>query len=93
MAHCQRAARIASKQASELDKDDMDVIGQFGVGFYSAFMVSKKITVLSRAYGSDEAWQWESEGLDGYTVEPAQKDSYGTVITLYLKDNTDDERI
>ena len=48
--------------------------------------------VLSRAYGSDEAWQWESEGLDGYTVEPAQKDSYGTVITLYLKDNTDDER-
>ena len=70
----------------------MDVIGQFGVGFYSAFMVSKKITVLSRAYGSDEAWQWESEGLDGYTVEPAQKDSYGTVITLYLKDNTDDER-
>lgn len=87
-----KSGTLAFKNANELDKDDMDVIGQFGVGFYSAFMVSKKITVLSRAYGSDEAWQWESEGLDGYTVEPAQKDSYGTVITLYLKDNTDDER-
>lgn len=87
-----KSGTLAFKNDNELDKDDMDVIGQFGVGFYSAFMVSKKITVLSRAYGSDEAWQWESEGLDGYTVEPAQKDSYGTVITLYLKDNTDDER-
>ena len=87
-----KSGTLAFKNANELDKEDMDVIGQFGVGFYSAFMVSKKITVLSRAYGSDEAWQWESEGLDGYTVEPAQKDSYGTVITLYLKDNTDDER-
>ena len=86
-----KSGTLAFKNDNELDKDDMDVIGQFGVGFYSAFMVSKKITVLSRAYGSDEAWQWESEGLDGYTVEPAQKDSYGTVITLYLKDNTDDE--
>ena len=71
--------------------EDMDVIGQFGVGFYSAFMVAKKITVLSRADGSDEAWLWESEGLDGYTVEPAEKDSVGTVITLYLKENSDDE--
>ena len=87
-----KSGTLAFKNDNELDKDDMDVIGQFGVGFYSAFMVSKKITVLSRAYVSDEAWQWESEGLDGYTVEPAQKDSYGTVITLYLKDNTDDER-
>lgn len=87
-----KSGTLAFKNDNELDKDDMDVIGQFGVGFYSAFMVSKKITVLSRAYGSDEAWQWESEGLDGYTVEPAEKDSYGTVITLYLKDNTDDER-
>lgn len=87
-----KSGTLAFKNDNELDKDDMDVIGQFGVGFYSAFMVSKKITVLSRAYGSDEAWQWESEGLDGYTVAPAEKDSYGTVITLYLKDNTDDER-
>ena len=71
--------------------EDMDVIGQFGVGFYSAFMVAKKITVLSRADGSDEAWLWESEGLDGYTVEPAEKESVGTVITLYLKENSDDE--
>lgn len=87
-----KSGTLAFKKDNELDKDDMDVIGQFGVGFYSAFMVSKKITVLSRAYGSDEAWQWESEGLDGYSVEAAQKDSHGTVITLYLKDNTDDER-
>ena len=87
-----KSGTLAFKNDNELDKDDMDVIGQFGVGFYSAFMVSKKITVLSRAYGNDEAWQWESEGLDGYTVEPAQKDSCGTVITLHLKDNTDDER-
>ena len=86
-----KSGTLAFKTAMD-KKDEIDIIGQFGVGFYSAFMVSKKITVLSRAYGSDEAWQWESEGLDGYTVEPAQKDSYGTVITLYLKDNTDDER-
>lgn len=71
--------------------EDMDIIGQFGVGFYSAFMVAKKITVLSRAEGSDEAWLWESEGLDGYTVEPAEKDGVGTVITLYLKNNADEE--
>ena len=70
---------------------DIDIIGQFGVGFYSAFMVSKKVTVLSRAYGSDEAWQWESEGADGYTVKAAAKDSFGTRITLTLKDDTEDE--
>ncbi len=68
-----------------------EVIGQFGVGFYSAFMVAKKITVLSRAYGSDEANLWTSEGLDGYTVEPAEKDGRGTVITVYLKDNEGEE--
>ena len=73
--------------------NELEVIGQFGVGFYSAFMVADKITVLSRAYGSDEANIWESAGLDGYTVSPAEKpDGCGTVITLHLKENVEDER-
>ncbi len=71
--------------------EDIEIIGQFGVGFYSAFMVSKRLTVISRAYGSDEAFQWESEGLDGYTITPASKDSVGTVVILSLKDNTEEE--
>lgn len=77
---------------SENEKsEDVDIIGQFGVGFYSAFMVAKKVTVLSKAYGSDSAFLWESEGVDGYTISEAEKDSYGTIITLEIKDNTDDE--
>ena len=76
---------------SDAFDDSPEVIGQFGVGFYSAFMVSKKIRVLSRAYGSDEAYVWESEGLDGYTVSPAEKDGIGTVVTLYLKDDEGEE--
>ncbi|NLW45119.1 MAG: molecular chaperone HtpG [Syntrophomonadaceae bacterium] len=71
--------------------EDIEIIGQFGVGFYSAFMVSKRLTVISRAYGSDEAYKWESEGLDGYTITPADKDSVGTVVILSLKDNTEDD--
>ncbi len=85
-----KSGTLAFKAENDL-KDDMDIIGQFGVGFYSAFMVSKKISVLSRAYGSDQAWMWESEGLDGYTITEAEKDACGTTIVLYLKDNTDDE--
>ncbi len=69
----------------------VDVIGQFGVGFYSAFMVADKVTVLSRAYGADEAWQWESAGADGYTVTPCDKATPGTNIVLHLKANTEDE--
>ena len=77
---------------SEMDKkDEIDIIGQFGVGFYSAFMVSDKVSVLSRAYGSDEAYMWESSGADGYTITEAEKDSNGTEITLTLKEDTDDE--
>ena len=73
--------------------NELEVIGQFGVGFYSAFMVADKITVLSRAYGSNEANIWESTGLDGYTVSPAEKpDGCGTVITLHLKANGEEER-
>ncbi len=73
-------------------KTDVEIIGQFGVGFYSAFMVSDKVTVLSKAFGSDEANLWTSQGADGYTIEPAEKDAAGTVITLYLKADTDDEK-
>ena len=73
-------------------KPDIDIIGQFGVGFYSAFMVSERITVVSRAYGSDEAWKWESSGVDGYTVEPGELSSHGTEITLLLRPDTDDEK-
>lgn len=81
------ASAKEGEEAAELP----EVIGQFGVGFYSAFMVAKKITVLSRAYGSDEANIWTSEGMDGFTVEPAEKDGHGTVITLYLRDDEGEE--
>ena len=72
--------------------ETIDIIGQFGVGFYSAFMVSEKVTVVSRAFGSDEAWQWESKGADGYTVKEAEKADHGTEITLVIKPDTEDER-
>lgn len=78
---------------SENEKmEDVDIIGQFGVGFYSAFMIADKVTVKSRALGSDEAFCWEAEGTDGYTVTPCEKESTGTEITLHLKPNTDDEK-
>ena len=72
-------------------QEDIDIIGQFGVGFYSAFMVSDDVTVVSRAYGSDEAWCWHSTGVEGYTIEPCEKDSNGTVITLHIKDNSEED--
>ncbi len=71
--------------------DEIDIIGQFGVGFYSAFMVADRVTVLSRAFGSDEAYCWESQGGDGYTITEAQKPEPGTEITLYLKSDTEHE--
>ncbi len=73
-------------------KDEIDIIGQFGVGFYSAFMVSDKVTVLSKAYGEDTAYEWESSGAGGYTVKEAEKESNGTEITLKLKEDTEDEK-
>ncbi len=79
-------------KAEHEGKDAMDIIGQFGVGFYAAFMVSKKVTVLSRADGAEEAWLWVSEGVDGYTVTQADKPERGTVVTLWLKDDTEDEK-
>lgn len=71
--------------------EDVDIIGQFGVGFYSAFMVAKRVTVISKAFGTDKAFLWQSEGVDGYTVSEAEKDDHGTVITLEIKDNTEEE--
>ena len=85
-----KSGSFAFKNENE-KKDEIDIIGQFGVGFYSAFMVADKITVESKAFGSDEAYVWESEGSSGYTVEPCEKDTNGTVITLYVKENTDEE--
>ena len=70
------------KQEMEEKPEDIDIIGQFGVGFYSAFMVAKKITVTTKKYGSDTAYLWESTGADGYTIEETQKDTLGTVIVL-----------
>ena len=72
--------------------EDVDIIGQFGVGFYSAFMVAKEVKVISKAYGADKAYVWASEGVDGYTVDECEKDSVGTDIILTLKDNTDDDK-
>ena len=73
-------------------KDEIDIIGQFGVGFYSAFMVSDRITVISKAYGEEQAYKWESTGADGYSITEAEKDGYGTEITLALKEDTEDEK-
>lgn len=72
-------------------KDGINIIGQFGVGFYSAFMVSDEVTVISKTMNSDSAYKWQSAGADGYTVEACEKDSVGTDITLKIKNNTDDE--
>lgn len=78
------------KNDNKLDEDNQ-IIGQFGVGFYSAFMVAKKVTVISKAYGSDEAYMWESEGVDGYSITKTEKDSVGTEIILQMLDDTEDE--
>ena len=81
------------QEMSEEDKanGEVDVIGQFGVGFYSAFMVAADVTVISKAWGSEEAWMWQSSGTDGYTMTPCEKENAGTDIIMHLKDNTDDE--
>ena len=72
--------------------EDTDIIGQFGVGFYSAFMVAKRIKVVSRAFGADQAYVWESEGADGFTIEETERAEAGTDIILYLRDDTDDDK-
>ena len=85
-----RSGSLEFKSENEA-KEGVDIIGQFGVGFYSAFMVSELVTVKSRAVNSDEAYMWQSKGAEGYTVEPCEKDEIGTEITLKIKDNTEDE--
>jgi len=92
--HLGTIAKSGSKEflekISDKNQPDVDIIGQFGVGFYSAFMVAKKVTVLTKSVNSNEAYLFESEGLDSYEISDAKKDSYGSVITLYLRDNTED---
>ena len=85
-----KSGSLAFKNENE-KTDDVNIIGQFGVGFYSAFMVAKKVTVISKAYGADTAYMWESEGVDGYTISEAQKDDHGTQIILDIKDNAEEE--
>ena len=86
-----KSGSLSFKQAME-KKEDIDIIGQFGVGFYSAFMVASSITVISKKYGEDTAWKWVSDGADGYTIEPAQKDAPGTDIIMTLKADTEEEK-
>lgn len=83
---------FAFKKDNDLG-DDVDIIGQFGVGFYSTFMVAKEVTVVTKAFGSDQAYKWTSDGVEGYTIEECDKpDGVGTTITMKLKDDTDDEK-
>ncbi len=87
-----RSGSLQFKEEMEGEKaEGVDIIGQFGVGFYSAFMVADQVTVRSRAYGADEAWEWRSAGADGYTVEPCDKPTVGTEVILHLKPDTDDD--
>lgn len=79
------------QEMKEDDKENVDIIGQFGVGFYSAFMVAKDITVITKKYGSDTAYMWNSQGADGYTIEECEKATVGTDIIMVLKDNTDED--
>lgn len=87
-----KSGSLAFKQENGEQKEDIDIIGQFGVGFYSAFMVAKHVTVLSKPFGSDQAWRWESSGAEGYTIEQCEKNSHGTEIILELKEDTEGEK-
>ena len=80
------------QQLKDEDKENVDIIGQFGVGFYSAFMVAKEITVITRKYGSETGYKWQSAGADGYTIEEYNKDTVGTDIIMVLKDDTEEDK-
>ena len=80
------------QQLKDEDKENVDIIGQFGVGFYSAFMVAKEITVITRKYGSDTGYKWQSAGAYGYTIEEYNKDTVGTDIIMVLKDDTEEDK-
>ena len=86
-----KSGSLGFKQAME-KSEDVDIIGQFGVGFYSAFMVSSKVEVLTKKYGQDQAWRWTSDGSEGYTIEPAQRDGVGTDVIMTLKEDTEAEQ-
>ena len=86
-----KSGSLGFKQAMEKN-EDIDIIGQFGVGFYSAFMVASSITVISKKYGEDKAWKWVSDGADGYTIEETEKDAPGTDVIMTLKVDTEDEK-
>ena len=86
-----KSGSLGFKQAME-KQEDIDIIGQFGVGFYSAFMVASSITVISKKYGEDKAWKWVSDGADGYTIEECTKDAPGTEIIMTLKEDTEDDK-
>ena len=89
-----KSGSLAFKQANELkeQKDDISIIGQFGVGFYSAFMVSDKVTVESKSVDSEQGYKWESSGAQGYTIEPCEKRETGTTITLHIKEDSEEEK-
>ena len=86
-----KSGSLGFKQAME-KQEDIDIIGQFGVGFYSAFMVASKVTVVSRKYGEDTAWKWESDGAEGYTIEPAEREAAGTDVIMVLKEDSEEEK-
>ena len=87
-----KSGSLQFRKELEKDQSDVDIIGQFGVGFYSAFMVADTVTVLSKKYGEDQAWMWQSSGADGYTVSPCEKTTVGTDVILKLKPDTDDDK-
>ena len=80
------------KELEGEESADADIIGQFGVGFYSAFMVADQITVVTKKYGSDQAYRWQSDGVDGYTIEPCEKDAVGTDVIMHIKPDTEEEK-
>ena len=86
-----KSGSLGFKQAMEKN-EDIDIIGQFGVGFYSAFMVASSVTVISKKWGEDTAWKWVSNGADGYTIEPCEREMSGTDVIMTLKPDTDDEK-
>ena len=85
-----KSGSLGFKQAME-KQEDIDIIGQFGVGFYSAFMVAESVTVISKKYGEEKAWKWTSSGADGYTIEETQRDSAGTDVIMVLKKDTEED--
>ncbi len=85
-----KSGSLAFKKENEI-KDGHDIIGQFGVGFYSAFMAADYVTVYTKSADSSQAYKWESNGADGYTIEPAEKETVGTEVIIKLRENTEDE--